>query len=179
MIEKLYSIESATFLLAIFTAILCGVTVYNTRIFQKDQQTSRDLIWIEKKLENFYYPLIYILDERKQLVNKHEKTEKIHEKEDIINKLFENWYKIEAIYSKYYYLGFSWETYYTVTDISDFEGSGLVDKDKIDKFRNILINESNKLSEKHAILMGKITTRVIYEPSELERMFKEGKSQIE
>lgn len=176
MFEKLYSIESATFLLAIFTAILCGVTVYNTRIFQKDQQTSRDLIWIEKKLENFYNPLIYLLYERRQLINKYEKTEKTHEKEDIIKKLFENRYKIEAIKSKYLYLGSSWETYYTDADISDFEGSGLVDKNEIDRFRNILNNEFNKLSEEHATLMGKIKIEVVHNTSELEKIFKEEKS---
>jgi hypothetical protein len=174
--EKLYSIESATFLLAVVTAILCGVTVYNTRIFQKDQQTSRDLIWIEKKLENFYNPLIYLLYKRRQLINKYEKTEKIHEKEDIINKLFENSDKIEAIKSKYHYLGSSWETYNTDADISDFEGSGLVDKNEIDRFRNILNNEFNKLSEEHATLMGKIKIEGVHNTSELEKIFKEEKS---
>lgn len=179
MIEKLYSIESATFLLAIFTAILCGVTVYNTLIFQRDQQISRDLIWIEKKLENFYSPLIYLLYERKRLVNEHEKTEEIPEKKDLINKLFKNSYKIDAIYSKYHYLGISWETNYTDADISDFEGSGLVNKKELDKFISILINKSNKLSEKHAILMRKITIEVVSDPSKLERIFEEGKSQNE
>ncbi len=175
MFEKLYSIEFATYLLAIFTAVLSGVTVYNTKIFQKEQKTSREINWIEKKLENFYNPLIYLLNKREQLVNKHEKTEKTYEKEDIINKLFENGDKIEAIFSKYYYLGSSWENYNTDADISDFEGSSLVDKNEIDEFRKKLIKEYKELSKEHAILMEKVTFRVVYKPSELEKIFKRRK----
>jgi len=181
--EKLLTIEFfssiATFVLAIATFILAYVTVDSTRKYQKDQEINRDLNWIEKKVENFYNPLISLLGERKRLVNKYKKTEKTPEKEEIKKKLFANWDKINEIYSKYTYLGFSWENYFTDADIRDYEGSGLIDTNEIDQYEKILIKEFNELNDKHVDLMGKIKRRVVNKTSELEKIFKEGKEKKE
>ncbi|MDP2767446.1 MAG: hypothetical protein Q8O41_08360 [Candidatus Methanoperedens sp.] len=166
----MFDIVDATLLLALFTFILALATVNSTRKLQEDQKINRELNWIEKQVENFYNPLIFVLGERKGLI---EKLEKTYEKEDILklNKLLENSDKINEIYSKYLYVGLSWENYFTNTDISDFIESNLLDKNEIDKYRNILINKHNELGKEHAILRGKIKTRGV-SVSELKKIFK-------
>lgn len=174
MFQNLFDIVDATLLLAIFTSILAAATVYSTLKFQEDQKINRELNWIEKQIENFYNPLIFVLGERKSLIDKFEdakKVKKIHEMEDISNKLLKNSDKIEEIYSKYLYVGLSWENYFAKADISDFIESNLLDKNEIDKYRNILIKKHRELGEEHDILLGKLKISGV-SVSELKEYFK-------
>lgn len=177
MFQNLFDIVDATLLLALVTAlvtiILSLVTLYNTRKFQEDQKIKRELDWIEKGLENFYSPLIFLLAERQRLINKFEKTEKTLEKDEIIQLMKKNYNNILQIYEKYIYVGLSWENYSTKSDISEFFDSNLIDKDEIDKFRNILTNKLHELGKEHDILLGNIKFRGISNHKELEKIFKE------
>jgi hypothetical protein len=102
----------ATFLLAFLTGSLAVATFYSTHKMQEEGKINRELNWIEKQVENFYNPLILVLGERKGLIERFVHAEKRgipSEKEDISNKLLKNDDKIDEIYSKYLYVGLSWE----------------------------------------------------------------------
>jgi hypothetical protein len=169
--QNLFDIVDATLLLALFTFILALTTVNSTRKFQEEEKIKRELNWIEKQIENFYSPLIFCLDERIQLINKYEKTEKTEEKAELKNLIQKNIDNLNKIYIKYIYIGLSWENYDPDVDITDFFDKNLFDKNKIDTFRAILINKMHKLSEKHDILLEKVKIRGV-SISELEKYFK-------
>ncbi len=161
----------ATVSLSLFTFILAGATAYSTWTFKKEETIKREINWIEKQLENFYSPLIFCLDERKNLINKYEKAEKTEEKVILKNWIQKNIDTLDNIFSKYIYIGMSWENYDPDVDITNFFDKYIFDKKEIDTFRAILRTKTNKLSEKHDILLNKVKIRSI-SFSEIDREFK-------
>lgn len=167
------SLVIATLLIAIFTLATVIASVCSILKSQEEAKINREIILIEKKLENFYNPLMFVLIERIDLIKKFEelyKTWKTDEKEDIKNKLLKNQDKIDNIYSKYLYIGLPYENEFTDSDISDFIGKNLIDKNEIDKYYKMLFNEYNELRKQHAVLRKKIEIRGVSD-KELELHF--------